>query len=415
MSVRSFTRGAFFVPTWRFTSGARPRARPEVHVLWLRRSTGKRQRTPDSYCRLRVCDWLDDRVTPLRRVRRVLRPSPPEHPAFVAADPCFGCRLRCAGATPAARRVPTLRRGKVVITDRLHAHVLCLLLGIPHVLLDNNYGKVRGASPDMDGLMPRTCDGLHRRRESPPSRPIVAEPMMVSLVVSTRNRAMRLPESVSLSRLEAPAGGWELILVHNGSTDEPLKRFVRSCGRSCFPSTACKPPRRDYRMRATRKTHTPRVASSPSPTMTAIRSLTTCARLWMCSTAINLGVLGGRVLGVHNPADARVWVWYVPTALTLPRGRSSRPGVMHGANMAVRREVLDDIGGFDPLLGAGTRCMAAEDTDFVARAVWAGWTARHDSGARGGAPPRAQARRRGGSAATSLRLRSRRILRQVGT
>ena len=36
-----------------------------------------------------------------------------------------------------------LARGKVVITDRLHAHVLCLLLGIPHVLLDNNYGKVR--------------------------------------------------------------------------------------------------------------------------------------------------------------------------------------------------------------------------------------------------------------------------------
>jgi pyruvyl transferase EpsO len=30
----------------------------------------------------------------------------------------------------------------VVITDRLHAHILSLLLGIPHAVLDNSYGKV---------------------------------------------------------------------------------------------------------------------------------------------------------------------------------------------------------------------------------------------------------------------------------
>ena len=41
----------------------------------------------------------------------------------------IGCRL--------------LARGRVVITDRLHAHILCLALGIPHVVLDNTYGKVR--------------------------------------------------------------------------------------------------------------------------------------------------------------------------------------------------------------------------------------------------------------------------------
>jgi exopolysaccharide biosynthesis predicted pyruvyltransferase EpsI len=33
---------------------------------------------------------------------------------------------------------------RVVVTDRLHAHVLCALLDIPHVVLDNDYGKVRG-------------------------------------------------------------------------------------------------------------------------------------------------------------------------------------------------------------------------------------------------------------------------------
>ncbi|XP_067658289.1 uncharacterized protein [Haliotis asinina] len=35
-----------------------------------------------------------------------------------------------------------LQRGRVVITDRLHGHILSTLLGIPHVILDNNYHKV---------------------------------------------------------------------------------------------------------------------------------------------------------------------------------------------------------------------------------------------------------------------------------
>lgn len=36
-----------------------------------------------------------------------------------------------------------LSLGRVVVTDRLHGHVLSLLLGIPHVIMDDRYGKVR--------------------------------------------------------------------------------------------------------------------------------------------------------------------------------------------------------------------------------------------------------------------------------
>lgn len=36
-----------------------------------------------------------------------------------------------------------LSSGRVVVTDRLHGHILCVLMGIPHVLLDNSYGKLR--------------------------------------------------------------------------------------------------------------------------------------------------------------------------------------------------------------------------------------------------------------------------------
>jgi exopolysaccharide biosynthesis predicted pyruvyltransferase EpsI len=42
-----------------------------------------------------------------------------------------------------ARGFRALSRGRVVVTDRLHGHILSLLLGIPHVFLDNTYGKNR--------------------------------------------------------------------------------------------------------------------------------------------------------------------------------------------------------------------------------------------------------------------------------
>jgi hypothetical protein len=37
-----------------------------------------------------------------------------------------------------------LSNGKVVVTDRLHGHIISILLNIPHIVLDNNYGKIKG-------------------------------------------------------------------------------------------------------------------------------------------------------------------------------------------------------------------------------------------------------------------------------
>jgi exopolysaccharide biosynthesis predicted pyruvyltransferase EpsI len=40
------------------------------------------------------------------------------------------------------RGLRILSKGQVVITDRLHAHILSILLNIPHYVLDNSYGKI---------------------------------------------------------------------------------------------------------------------------------------------------------------------------------------------------------------------------------------------------------------------------------
>lgn len=39
----------------------------------------------------------------------------------------------------------------LIVTDRLHAHVLAALMGIPHVVLDNSYGKVGSIFKDYTG------------------------------------------------------------------------------------------------------------------------------------------------------------------------------------------------------------------------------------------------------------------------
>jgi len=41
-----------------------------------------------------------------------------------------------------ARGLRLLSRGERIVTDRLHGHLLATLLGIPHVVLDNDYGKI---------------------------------------------------------------------------------------------------------------------------------------------------------------------------------------------------------------------------------------------------------------------------------
>jgi glycosyltransferase involved in cell wall biosynthesis len=91
------------------------------------------------------------------------------------------------------------------------------------------------------------------------------------------------------------------------------------------------------------------------------------------------GFVGGRVI-LHDPLDARIAIRDDDTPQPIPPKSYVRPGLIHGANMAVSRAVILDIGGFDPHLGAGTRCFAGEDTEFLARAAWAGWEGRYDPG-----------------------------------
>lgn len=106
-------------------------------------------------------------------------------------------------------------------------------------------------------------------------------------------------------------------------------------------------------------------------------------RAWMARvsagfTGASVGFLTGRVnadqheraVSVFESATPR---WWGPEDDVLTMG--------HGANMAFRREVLEELGGFDERLGAGSRFPAAEDTDLFWRALRTGWSGRYEPGA----------------------------------
>jgi pyruvyl transferase EpsO len=140
--------------------GALDRKPPDVDVLYLLRTDKERavrERVDRPGYTSRMADWLvDDRLSMevahlLRMMREIVR-GRWDRPA-----------LRTAGYEAAARaRVlrgcRLLSSGRLVITDRLHAHILNLLLGIPHAVLDNSYGKLGRFLEAWTG----TAAGVHR-------------------------------------------------------------------------------------------------------------------------------------------------------------------------------------------------------------------------------------------------------------
>jgi pyruvyl transferase EpsO len=140
--------------------GRLDREMPDVDVLYLLR-TDKERAVREAGGRAgyssRVADWLVERrlsveVHTLRRVlwemrrgrwdRLALRVA--SYDAAAWARVLRGCRL--------------LSSGRIVITDRLHAHLLSLLLAIPHAVLDNSYGKLGRFLDAWTGEAP----GIHR-------------------------------------------------------------------------------------------------------------------------------------------------------------------------------------------------------------------------------------------------------------
>lgn len=123
----------------------------EDEILWLARTDVEAVVDPsEEDWRIPRVDWLavarhDMKIRDwmlLRTLKRLTGLSQRTAGRYHLLSRVQGRLFDPVAAAHYTRGCQLLSRGSVVITDRLHAHLLCLLMGIPHVLLDNSYGKL---------------------------------------------------------------------------------------------------------------------------------------------------------------------------------------------------------------------------------------------------------------------------------
>lgn len=128
----------------------RPAGRPVADVVVLGRTDAEASGSdvaPLFAPEVEVVDWVDPPggllgaaghrlrrrgmqvlTGPVRGWRGVLRDPTPVYDAYARWNYEHGRRL--------------ISRGRVLVSNRLHAHVFALLLGLPHVVVDDRYGKI---------------------------------------------------------------------------------------------------------------------------------------------------------------------------------------------------------------------------------------------------------------------------------
>ena len=195
--------------------------------------------------------------------------------------------------------------------------------------------------------------------------------MDISLIICTRDRYHQLAcclKSVRRITFDRP---WELIIVDNGSTDETaavVREFIKTANVRAiclFEPT----PGKSNGLNTALKTATGQILAFtdddcyPAPDF--------LSQVWSAFDDPSVGYIGGRIM-LHDPADYPITINESVTPRTFPAGSFVCAGCIEGANMAFRRRVLLDIGGFDPLFGPGTPFIA-EEIDAVGRASALGW------------------------------------------
>jgi glucosyl-dolichyl phosphate glucuronosyltransferase len=205
----------------------------------------------------------------------------------------------------------------------------------------------------------------------------------VSVIIPTFNRAALLGETLdSLARLKPRAiPDWEVLVVDNNSTDATAA--VVHGRQAAFPA----PLRYEFEAAQGRSNALNRgIVASSAPVLAFIDDDVVVAGRWLDEAAGSLldpdsGIdyTGGPV---HPIWEAPRPYWLSPThadlwgaIAILDYGAEAfvfeeRRRVPLGANMAVRRALVDRIGGFSPRLGrsAGTQILGQEVPEFLARA-----------------------------------------------
>jgi GT2 family glycosyltransferase len=200
--------------------------------------------------------------------------------------------------------------------------------------------------------------------------------MDVSIVVCTRNRGGRLrPALEALMRIRS-RHAFEVLLIDNASTDDTADVIAEACARDgrfrgIYNARVGLGASRDVAWRHARGEVVAFTDDDCYPAQDFVDQLAD-----VFAEHPDVGCVGGRIL-LHDRDHAAITYDDRTEPVTYPAHRFIGAGELQGANLSVRRAVLEAVGGLDPELGAGTP-FACEDIDLVAAAIWAGFPARYD-------------------------------------
>ncbi len=200
----------------------------------------------------------------------------------------------------------------------------------------------------------------------------------VTLLLCTRDRGASLDRTLaSITRAAETFDGLEVVVVDNGSRDDTPVRLRAWQGAQLCPVTVVHEPRPG--LARARNAGLAR-AKGRIVAMTdddCVLDPGFFAMLVARFAAVPAPVvIGGRIL-LGDPADLPVTIKLEDHAMIAPAG-GFPGGFVMGANLAFTRDVVALIGPFDERFGAGAPFRAAEDTDFLFRAMGRGIPVRYD-------------------------------------
>lgn len=145
---RHFDCEAHLCPDMAFAIGPVTARRARMPVLaMLRNDQEKADIGPWAYPDMAREDWVTENRYKVKATKLVAAIgaglAPRAYRKFRFLDAAAHQRFR--------RGIRQIERGRVLVTDRLHVHICATLLGRPHAVLDNNYGKISGL---MDSFYP---------------------------------------------------------------------------------------------------------------------------------------------------------------------------------------------------------------------------------------------------------------------
>jgi glycosyltransferase involved in cell wall biosynthesis len=196
--------------------------------------------------------------------------------------------------------------------------------------------------------------------------------MDVSLIICTRDRCQQLARCLESVRRIAFDRPWELIIVDNGSTDETaavVREFIKTADvRAIYLFE----PRlgKSKGLNTALETASGQILAFTDDDCYPAPDL--LSQVWSAFDDPSVGYISGRIM-LHDLSDHPITINESLTPVTFPARSFVCAGCVQGANMAFRRRVLFDIGGFDPLFGPGALFISNEETEAVGRASAMGW------------------------------------------